>query len=131
MGMQATASRPRPLVHLELHTGDRAGASAFFARLLEWKPEAIDTVAGPYLALDLGDAVSGGIVGVSGAAAALASIWPSSLISSLLETTSRSATWPNRHIWCIGTTPKRASSRSEGARAPSLSQRGSCDSARG
>jgi predicted enzyme related to lactoylglutathione lyase len=60
--MQATASRPRPLVHLELHTGDRAGASAFFARLLEWKPEAIDTVAGPYLALDLSDAVSGGIV---------------------------------------------------------------------
>jgi uncharacterized protein len=62
MGMEATSSRPRPLVHLELHTGDRAGASAFYARLLEWKPEAIETAAGSYLALDLGGEVGGGIV---------------------------------------------------------------------
>jgi uncharacterized protein len=62
MGMEATSSRPRPLVHLELHTGDRAGASAFYAQLLEWKPEAIETAAGSYLALDLGGEVGGGIV---------------------------------------------------------------------
>ena len=60
--MEATSSRPRPLVHLELHTRDRAGARAFCAQLLEWKPEAIETVAGSYLALDLGGEVGGGIV---------------------------------------------------------------------
>jgi len=60
--MEAMSSRPRPLVHLELHTGNQAGASAFYAQLLNWKPEAIKTLAGSYLALDLGGEVGGGIV---------------------------------------------------------------------
>jgi predicted enzyme related to lactoylglutathione lyase len=60
--MEETLSRPLSLVHLELHTGDQAGASAFYAQLLEWKPEAIETLAGSYLALDLGGEVGGGIV---------------------------------------------------------------------
>jgi predicted enzyme related to lactoylglutathione lyase len=62
MGMEATSPQPRPLVHLELHTRDRTGASAFYAQLLEWEPEAIETGAGSYLALDLGGEVGGGIV---------------------------------------------------------------------
>jgi predicted enzyme related to lactoylglutathione lyase len=56
------ATSPQPVVHLELHTGDRAGASAFCAQLLDWRPETIETVAGSYLALDLGGEVGGGIV---------------------------------------------------------------------
>jgi predicted enzyme related to lactoylglutathione lyase len=60
--MDATSSRPQPLVHLELHTRDRTGASAFYAQLLEWEPESIETGAGSYLALDLGGEVGGGIV---------------------------------------------------------------------
>jgi uncharacterized protein len=59
--MEAMSSRPR-LVHLELHTGDRAGASAFYSQLVDWKPEPIETRAGSYLALDLGGAIGGGIV---------------------------------------------------------------------
>ena len=31
-----------PVVHLELHTGDRDGASAFYAELLGWRTERID-----------------------------------------------------------------------------------------
>jgi predicted enzyme related to lactoylglutathione lyase len=60
--MEATSTRPRPLVHLELHTAHQAGASAFYAQLLKWKPEAIETLAGSYLALDLGGDIDGGIV---------------------------------------------------------------------
>jgi predicted enzyme related to lactoylglutathione lyase len=48
-----------PLVHLELHTGDRAGARSLYAELLGWRAT---TVAGSYLALDLGAEVGGGIV---------------------------------------------------------------------
>jgi predicted enzyme related to lactoylglutathione lyase len=47
------------LVHLELHTHDRAGASAFCAGLLHWRPELI---GGAYLALETGASVGGGIV---------------------------------------------------------------------
>lgn len=56
------SSRVWPLTHLELHTGDRPAASAFYAQLLRWKPEAIETSAGFYVALDLGGEVGGGIV---------------------------------------------------------------------
>jgi predicted enzyme related to lactoylglutathione lyase len=54
--------QPRPLVHLELHTGDQAQASAFCARLLRWQPELIRAGSGSYLALDLGASLGGGIV---------------------------------------------------------------------
>jgi predicted enzyme related to lactoylglutathione lyase len=53
---------PNPVVHLELHTGDLAGASAFYAQLCGWRPEQIDTSSGSYHALGLGGGVGGGIV---------------------------------------------------------------------
>jgi predicted enzyme related to lactoylglutathione lyase len=46
------------VVHLELHTGDLAGAGAFYSELCGWRPERIDTRHGSYVAVDLG----GGIV---------------------------------------------------------------------
>ena len=58
--MQTTA--PTRVVHLELHTGDRARASAFYSKLLGWRPELIEAGSGSYLALDLGGGVGGGIV---------------------------------------------------------------------
>jgi predicted enzyme related to lactoylglutathione lyase len=48
----------RPVVHLELHTGDLAGACAFYGSLCGWRTERIAT----YTALDLGDALGGGAV---------------------------------------------------------------------
>lgn len=53
---------PQPLVHLELHTGDRAAAGAFYAGLLRWQPELVEARCGSYLALELGNGVGGGIV---------------------------------------------------------------------
>src|SRR5260221_349587 len=52
-------SSPRPVVHLELHTGDQARASAFYAKLLCWRRQLIEAaqrgdddafgrLAGPY-----------------------------------------------------------------------------------
>jgi predicted enzyme related to lactoylglutathione lyase len=49
---------PQPVVHLELHTPDGAGACAFYAALCGWRPQAIAS----YQALDSGSAVSGGVV---------------------------------------------------------------------
>ena len=51
-----------PVVHLELHTGDRARASAFYAELCGWRPERVTAAGGSYLALEMGGAVGGGIV---------------------------------------------------------------------
>jgi uncharacterized protein len=53
----------RPLVHLELHTGDLPRALAFYERLCGWREERIEGECGPYHALDLGGGVGGGIVG--------------------------------------------------------------------
>jgi predicted enzyme related to lactoylglutathione lyase len=55
-------SMPRPLVHLELHTDDRAAAGAFYGALLHWQPELIDARCGSYLAFELGRGLGGGIV---------------------------------------------------------------------
>ena len=55
-------SSPGPVVHLELHTGDRARASAFYANLLGWRRQLIEAGRGSYLALDLGGGVGGGMV---------------------------------------------------------------------
>ena len=46
---------------LELHTDDLPAASAFYARLLGWRAERVDTRAGAYTTLGLG-ALDGGIV---------------------------------------------------------------------
>jgi predicted enzyme related to lactoylglutathione lyase len=60
--MNKNPSDPRPVVHLELHTGDQARAGAFYARLLRWRPELIRGASGSYLALELGGGFGGGIV---------------------------------------------------------------------
>jgi predicted enzyme related to lactoylglutathione lyase len=53
---------PRPVVHLELHTGDLPGAREFYAGLCGWRPEQITVPSGSYLALEMGGPVDGGIV---------------------------------------------------------------------
>lgn len=50
------------VVHLELHTHDLAGASAFYGGLLGWETERLDTSWGSYNALLIGRGVDGGIV---------------------------------------------------------------------
>jgi predicted enzyme related to lactoylglutathione lyase len=64
MNMTMQMSTPRRVVHLELHTGDRARASAFYADLLGWRRQLLEAGCGSdaYLALDLGGGVGGGIV---------------------------------------------------------------------
>ncbi len=52
----------RPLVHLELHTGDLPAAGTFYAQLCGWRPERVQTAHGSYLALELGGTIGGGIV---------------------------------------------------------------------
>ena len=47
-----------PVVHLELHTGDRRSAAGFLSVLLGWRTDQV----GPYTAIALGDHVGGGIV---------------------------------------------------------------------
>ena len=49
------------LVHLELHTPELAGASAFYAELLSWRTEPIHARCGTYHAL-VGSGLDGGIV---------------------------------------------------------------------
>jgi predicted enzyme related to lactoylglutathione lyase len=51
-----------PVVHLELHTGDEAGARAFYRALCDWRTERIDAGCARYTALELGGGVGGGIV---------------------------------------------------------------------
>jgi predicted enzyme related to lactoylglutathione lyase len=52
----------RPVVHLELHTGDQTGASELYSELCGWRAEQIRTRHGDYLALALGGGLGGGIV---------------------------------------------------------------------
>jgi predicted enzyme related to lactoylglutathione lyase len=60
--VKANQMRPRPVVHLELHTTDQVRASAFYAELLSWRPEVVRAAAGSYLALDTGAHLGGGVV---------------------------------------------------------------------
>ena len=53
---------PNRVVHLELHTGDLPQARALYAELCGWRPEWIETRAGSYLTVELGDGLGGGIV---------------------------------------------------------------------
>jgi predicted enzyme related to lactoylglutathione lyase len=57
-----TSSKPSPLAHLELHTGDRTAATAFYRDLLGWRTEHVEAAGREYLALDLGNGLGGGIV---------------------------------------------------------------------
>jgi predicted enzyme related to lactoylglutathione lyase len=52
----------RPVVHLELHTGDLPGARDFYAQLCGWRSDRIHAGGNSYLALDVGHRVGGGIV---------------------------------------------------------------------
>lgn len=61
--MSVCGHGPPRVVHLELHTHDRAAASAFYFELLRWQTERIDSRWGSYHALALGDGLDGGIVG--------------------------------------------------------------------
>jgi predicted enzyme related to lactoylglutathione lyase len=54
--------RSKPLVHLELHTGDSRLACAFFEEHCGWRSDRIDARHGSYLALALGRGLGGGIV---------------------------------------------------------------------
>jgi predicted enzyme related to lactoylglutathione lyase len=53
---------PRPVVHLELHTGDEVHASAFYDELLGWRPQRVRAATSSYLAIDLGGTIGGGVV---------------------------------------------------------------------
>jgi predicted enzyme related to lactoylglutathione lyase len=58
-----TSVSAKPVVHLELHTGDLQRAREFYALLCGWRPEQVDAGGGSYLALELGDGrFDGGIV---------------------------------------------------------------------
>jgi predicted enzyme related to lactoylglutathione lyase len=52
----------KPVVHLELHTGDRRRARAFYEELCGWRSERVEACCGSYLALELGRGLGGGIV---------------------------------------------------------------------
>jgi predicted enzyme related to lactoylglutathione lyase len=52
----------KPLVHLELHTGDLPEAQALYAQLCGWRAERIDAGPCSYLALQMGGGIGGGIV---------------------------------------------------------------------
>jgi predicted enzyme related to lactoylglutathione lyase len=52
----------KPVVHLELHSGDLEHARAFYAELCGWRAERIEARHGSYLALELGRGLGGGIV---------------------------------------------------------------------
>ena len=51
-----------PVVHLELHTGDLAGAAGFYSQLLCWRPTTVAAGAACYTAMELGGRLGGGIV---------------------------------------------------------------------
>src|SRR4051812_25962642 len=52
----------KPVVHLELHTGNLAQAQAMYAQLCGWQAERIEAPCGSYTALELGRGLGGGIV---------------------------------------------------------------------
>ena len=52
----------KPVVHLELHTGDLDGARAFYAALCGWRSESLHCQNGSYEALQMGGSVGGGMV---------------------------------------------------------------------
>ena len=51
-----------PVVHLELHTGDLAGAAGFYSQLLCWRPTTVEAGSACYTAMELGGRLGGGIV---------------------------------------------------------------------
>ena len=75
-----------PVVHLELHTGNCARASDFYARLLGWRAETVEVAHRTYLSLQLGNGLEGGIVEHDGEG----SLWlPYVEVADLVEVTDR------------------------------------------
>lgn len=56
------APAARPVVHLELHTGDLSRVPDFYERLLGWQATRLETAHGCYLAFGLGGG-GGGLTG--------------------------------------------------------------------
>jgi uncharacterized protein len=56
------AQPANPVVHLELHTGDLAGACEFYEGVCGWRARRVGAAGRTYLALELGDGVGGGVV---------------------------------------------------------------------
>lgn len=52
----------RPVVHLELHTGDLPAARALYAQLCGWRPRRLAAAGGEYESVALGRGLDGGIV---------------------------------------------------------------------
>src|SRR4051794_25722241 len=59
-GPKGVASKP--VVHLELHSGDLKGALAFYAEACGWPSKHVSAAGKPYLTLDLANEIGGGIV---------------------------------------------------------------------
>jgi predicted enzyme related to lactoylglutathione lyase len=57
-----TPASSKPVVHLELHTGDLLEAQTLYSQLCGWRAERIEAGCGSYLALALGGGLGGGIV---------------------------------------------------------------------
>jgi predicted enzyme related to lactoylglutathione lyase len=53
---------PGGVVHLELHTGNGLAARSFLTQLLGWEAQEVGPAETSYLAVGMGDRVSGGIV---------------------------------------------------------------------
>jgi predicted enzyme related to lactoylglutathione lyase len=62
MSAHVSSSFPCPLVHLELHSADVAGAPALCTELCGWCSEPIVTGSGSYAARDLSSGLGGSIV---------------------------------------------------------------------
>jgi predicted enzyme related to lactoylglutathione lyase len=52
----------KPVVHLELHTGDLSRARDFYAEACGWRSERIAAAGHSYLALEMGNGLGGGVV---------------------------------------------------------------------
>jgi uncharacterized protein len=57
-----TGSPTETLVHLELQTSDLPRARSFLAQLFGWRAETVHAGGYPYVTLDLGGGIGGGIV---------------------------------------------------------------------
>lgn len=62
LGREMAPQRPHQIVHLELYTGNLGRACSFYGPLLGWRPERVTTSGIPYLALELGNELGGGVV---------------------------------------------------------------------
>jgi uncharacterized protein len=51
-----------PVVHLELRTANLSRACAFYTQLFGWRAEMVRAGSGSYLALELAEAIQGGVV---------------------------------------------------------------------